>query len=587
MLAHKAPGAARGLPSPPAGHGPAAPPAAGWSPSAKSGAEPLLAHLCPKPAIVPSARASFRPQRCSRIKKTVLILPFLRHRYAYRAGEGRDEALPVAARRNRSSQTRPRHRSPARPSAPGPAAKLFFPRRRSHPRSDGRAPLPSAGRASAPRPEPRPPPQPPGTAAPPAPATPAEPTARGRGHRRPPFRAGSAAAAPPGGPRPAPTPAAGRGAPKMDGGGGRLPRPLPFPSAPGRGRFPRAAPLLLPRPGRAAAAARAGPGGARGGGRVGGDSQSPPSRAPALIGRARRLARRRCPAGGAGRRALTFHRAGLGLLPPGHVRAPRLVLLPARPPRGPAAPARPASPCLLPLETLPGCARRSSGSSGIDYRISHFFACCNAASSTPVHPLGHLEVLPPGTKKITGATVAISFSFFSLFFFLLFVGFFSSLRCANSTATSRAPPRPRRLFVLVKVCRRPAALSPARHFENGTKSRAGLPGPGGGRGENERLKIRAARRPRQCEALRGCDLAAVSLNPPRSLSAPPRAPPLAPGLGPRSPLTGPAARLPRVRGAGFGRDGLPAAGRARRRLPPHARTRRTEVSAPSHRCRGR
>lgn len=105
------------------------------------------------------------------------------------------------------------------------------------------------------------------------------------------------------------------------------------------------------------------------------------------------------------------------MLPPGHVRAPRLVLLPARPPRGPAAPARPASPCLLPLETLPGCARRSSGSSGIDYRISHFFACCNAASSTPVHPLGHLEVLPPGTKKITGATVAISFSFFSLFFF--------------------------------------------------------------------------------------------------------------------------------------------------------------------------
>lgn len=53
----------------------------------------------------------------------------------------------------------------------------------------------------------------------------------------------------------------------------------------------------------------------------------------------------------------------------------------------------------------------------------------------------------------------------------------------------------------------------------------------------------------------------------------------------------PGAARPAVRGAelelGGRAGGLPAAGRARRRLPLHARTSRNKVSASLHRCRGR
>lgn len=375
----------------------------------------------------------------------------------------------------------------------------------------------------------------------------------------------------------------------MDGGGGRLPRPLPSPRRPGRSRFPRAAPLLLP---------AAGAGGGGGAGRAGRSPRRRPSRGgfaiPAKPGPGPDWPR--AEAGAAAMPGRRRGAAGAYLSPSGAWLASSWTCpgAAARPPPG-ASSSRPRGPC-PPCLSLPPAPRNFAGLSEAKQRqqrdrLSDFSLLCLLqcgkfnSCPPPRAPRGS----PPGDKKKkkNHRRNSCDFFFFLSFFFLLFVGFFSSLRCANSTATSRAPPRPRRLFVLVKVCRRPAALSPARHFENGTKSRAGLPGPGGGRGENERLKIRAARRPRQCEALRGCDLAAVSLNPPRPLSAPPRVPPLAPGLGPRSPLTGPAARLPRVRGAGFGRDGLPAAGRARRRLPPHARTRRTEVSAPSHRCRGR
>lgn len=133
---------------------------------------------------------------------------------------------------------------------------------------------------------------------------------------------------------------------------------------------------------------------------------------------------------------------------------------------------------------------------------------------------------PPGGKKKKSQAQQLQFLFFPFFFF-----FFPPLRCANNAEPLRAPTR---LFVLFKVCRRPAALSPARTFRIIQKSRAGLRrgGGGGGRGENQRLKISPATAP----TMRGAPGVRPGCAFPKSSPRPRSAPPLPSRLCPRAPL---------------------------------------------------